>query len=904
MINTPAARDPVCGMTVDPATARGGAHAHDGATYHFCSPSCRAKFAAEPAKYLAPRPAPTLVTIGGPPVPAPSAPAVAAIDPVCGMTVDAANPRGGSHAHGGTAYHFCCDGCRTRFAADPAKYLDPSFRPGGMPADLVGIGPAPAAKSTAAAGFYTCPMCPEVKEAGNVPCPSCGMALEPPLRLAPASRTRYTCPMHPEAVQDEPGECPLCGMALEATTVAAGPEANPELVDLTTRFTIALVLSIPVFLVGMLEMWPHNFVFRRILGPGVSPWIGFLLGTPVVLWAGLPFFRRAWTSVVNRRLNMFTLIGLGTGIAYLYSVVATFAPGLFPSGLRTGHAGTVPVYFEAAAVIITLVLLGQVLELRARERTGDAIRSLLGLAPPTARRIGADGIEADVPLDRVHPGDLLRIRPGDRIPVDGPVVEGASSVDEGMLTGEPTPVAKAPGDRLVGGTVNGAGTLVLRAERVGEATVLAQIIRLVADAQRSRAPIQRLADTVASAFVPVVILVAIATALLWYALGPEPRLAHALVNAVAVLIIACPCALGLATPMSIMVGTGRGAQSGVLVRDAEALEGLARVDTIVLDKTGTLTEGRPALVAVEAIGASESERDLVWLAAGLERGSEHPLAAAILAGAGARGIGIPPAPADFRAHPGRGVTGTVGGRAVALGNAALMAEAGLDVAPLGARADGRRAEAQTVVYLAVDGRLAGMLAVADPIKPGAAEAVAALHREGLALAMLTGDDRRTAEAVARRLGIDRVLAEVQPAQKAAEVARLKAGGKVVAMAGDGINDAPALAAADVGIAMGTGTDVAMESAGVTLVRGDLRGLVRAVRLGRATLRNIRQNLLFAFLYNALAIPVAAGLLYPVFGLLLSPMLASAAMSLSSVSVIANALRLRRVPLDAAPAASR
>jgi Cu+-exporting ATPase len=900
MPDTPTARDPVCGMTVDPATARGGSHEHGGTAYHFCAPSCRAKFAADPARYLAPKPAPMLVTIGGPPVPAATAPAVTAIDPVCGMTVDAANPRGGSHAHGGADYHFCCNGCRTKFAADPAKYLDPSYTPGGMTPDLVGIGPAaaPVSKPSGALGFYTCPMCPEVKETENVPCPSCGMALEPPLRLAPAVRTRYTCPMHPEVLEDGPGACPLCGMALEPTTVAAGPEANPELADLTNRFFIALALSLPVFALGMLEMWPHNFVVRRILGPGVTPWIGFLLSTPVVLWAGAPFFRRAWASVVNRRLNMFTLIGLGTGIAYLYSVVAAFAPGLFPTSLRTGHAGTVPVYFEAAAVIITLVLLGQVLELRARERTGEAIRSLLGLAPPNARRIGPDGSEADIPLDQVHPGDLLRIRPGDKIPVDGPVVEGSSRVDESMLTGEPTPVAKAPGDRLVGGTVNGSGTLVLRAERVGEATVLAQIIRLVADAQRSRAPIQRLADTVASYFVPVVILVAVATAGLWYALGPEPKLAHALVNAVAVLIIACPCALGLATPMSIMVGTGRGARSGVLVRNAEALEGLARVDTIVLDKTGTLTEGKPTLEAVEPLGG-ESERDLVWLAAGLERGSEHPLAAAILAGAEARGIGIPPAPADFQAHPGRGVSGTVGGRKVALGNAAMLAEGGIDVSPLDARAAAHRGEARTVVYVAADGRLAGLLAVADPIKPGAAEAIAALHREGLSLTMLTGDDRATAEAVARRLGIDRVLAEVQPAQKAAEVARLKAEGKVVAMAGDGINDAPALAAADVGIAMGTGTDVAMESAGVTLVRGDLRGLVRAVRLGRATLRNIRQNLLFAFLYNALAIPVAAGLLYPFFGLLLSPMLASAAMSLSSVSVISNALRLRRVPLDPA-----
>ncbi len=763
------------------------------------------------------------------------------VDPVCGMTIDPAKAAG-THVYRGTTYHFCSASCLERFRADSEKY----------------VRPAPAAP--------------------------------PPPAAVPG--TPYTCPMHPEIVQEGPGSCPICGMALEPKVVTAEEGPNPELEDMTRRFKWSVVLTVPVFLIAMSDLIP-GAPLQHAVSPRLLGWIQLLLATPVVLWGGAPFFVRGWASVVARRLNMFTLIALGTGVAYAFSVVAILFPGALPASFLS-H-GAAPVYFEAAAVITTLVLLGQVLELRARSRTGAAIRALLGLAPKHARIVHGDGTEEDVPLEGVKPGDRLRVRPGERVPVDGSVLEGASSVDESMVTGEPIPVEKTPGSRVTGGTVNGTGTLVMRAERVGADTLLAQIVRLVGEAQRSRAPIQRLADTVSSWFVPAVVAIAALAFAGWAHLGPEPRLAHALVNAVAVLIIACPCALGLATPMSIMVGVGRGAQAGVLVKNAEALERLERVDTIVVDKTGTLTEGKPRLQAVEPAGSVVSADELLRLGASLERASEHPLAAAIIAGAADRKIALAPVE-GFRSLTGRGVAGTVGGREVALGNRRLLDEAKIDSDALAARADALRAEGQTVVFVAVDGRAAGLIGVADAIKASTPEAIALLHAEGLRIVMLTGDNRATADAVAKKLGIDEVEADVLPERKSEAVKRLQAGGRVVAMAGDGVNDAPALAQADVGIAMGTGTDVAMESAGVTLVKGDLRGIARARLLSRATMRNIRQNLFFAFVYNALGVPVAAGVLYPAFGLLLSPMIASAAMSLSSVSVIANALRLRRVDL--------
>ncbi len=694
--------------------------------------------------------------------------------------------------------------------------------------------------------------------------------------------------MDPEVRQIGPGACPKCGMALEPVEVSLEDTANPELDDMTRRFRVSLALTVPILAFMISEMLPGP-PLHGLLPAAALNWVQLALATPVVLWGGWPFFERGWASVVNRHLNMFTLIALGVGAAYGFSVVATLAPGLFPVSFR-GHGDQVAVYFEPAAVIVVLVLLGQVLELRARSRTGAAIKTLLGLAPTTARRVGADGSEVDVPLAEVHVGDRLRVRPGERIPVDGVVVDGGSSVDESMVTGEPLPVDKPVSSAVTGGTVNTTGTFVMEATRVGRDTLLARIVALVGEAQRSRAPIQRLADTVSAWFVPVVIVVAIVTFALWATLGPEPRLAHALVNAVAVLIIACPCALGLATPMSIMVGTGRGAELGVLVRDAEALELLERVDTMVVDKTGTLTEGKPALTTVAPL-AGHDEAGLLRLVAAVERVSEHPLAAAIVRGAGDRGVAAAEA-RDFRSITGKGVTGVVDGRTVAIGNAALLADLGADPSALAAAADERRRAGETVMLVAIDGGAAGLIGVADRVKPTAAEAIRALHADGLRITMLTGDNRVTADAVARAVGIDAVEADVLPEQKAAVVARLQQEGRRVAMAGDGINDAPALAKADVGIAMGTGTDVAMESAGVTLVKGDLRGLVRARRLSRATMGNIRQNLFFAFIYNVIGVPIAAGLLYPAFGLLLSPILASAAMTLSSVSVIGNALRLR------------
>jgi Cu+-exporting ATPase len=716
------------------------------------------------------------------------------------------------------------------------------------------------------------------------------MALEPLRVEAPKEKVQYTCPMHPEIVRDRPGNCPICGMALEPRTVTA-VEDNAELTDMKRRFWTSVALTLPLLLIAMGDL--VGIHLDRFVPARTLSWLELALATPVVLWGGWPFFVRGWQSVVNRSLNMFTLIGLGVGVAYIYSLIATLFPDVFPASLRD-MGGGVPVYFEAAAVITTLVLLGQVLELKARSRTGAAIRALLGLAPKTARRVSEDGTEEDVPLDEVQPGDRLRVRPGEKVPVDGEVIEGASSVDESMVTGEPIPVEKRAGDRVVGATVNGTGTLVMRAERVGADTLLSRIVQMVSEAQRSRAPIQKLADQVAGYFVPTVIVIAVITFIVWSLTGPQPRLAYALINAVAVLIIACPCALGLATPMSIMVAMGKGAQAGVLFRDAEAVEVLRQVDTLVVDKTGTLTEGKPKLVTVIPAKGWD-EREMLRLAARLERGSEHPLAAAIVMGAEERGVGLVAAEA-FESVTGKGVTGRVEGREVMLGNLRLLEEHSVDPGDLAAKAETLRSDGQTVMFVAVEGRAAGLLGVTDPVKQTTPEAVRQLHEEGIRVVMLTGDNRTTANAVAQKLGIDEVVAEVLPDQKAEAVRRLQNEGRTVAMAGDGINDAPALAAAHVGIAMGTGTDVAMESAGVTLVKGDLRGLVRARRLSRATMGNIRQNLFFAFVYNALGVPVAAGVLYPFFGLLLSPMIAAAAMSFSSVSVIGNALRLRRARL--------
>jgi len=738
---------------------------------------------------------------------------------------------------------------------------------------------------------YTCPMHPEVRQPGPGSCPKCGMALEPVGAEAPSARAEYVCPMHPQIVRDAPGSCPICGMALEPRTVT-GDEENAELRDMTRRFWVSVALSVPLLAFVMGDMLPGQ-PLRHGLSSRLMAWLQLVLATPVVLWGGWPFFARGWASIVNRSLNMFTLIALGTGTAYVYSVIAALAPGMFPESFRT-HGGEVELYFEAAALITTLVLLGQVIELRARSQTSSAIKALLGLTPKTARRLRDDGGEEDVSLDEVRPGDRLRVRPGERVPVDGVVLEGTSAVDESMVTGEPIPVEKAPGSRVTGGTVNGAGGFVMRAERVGSDALLAQIVRMVSEAQRSRAPIQRLADTVSAYFVPAVVAVAVISAAVWGLLGPEPRMAYALVNAVAVLIIACPCALGLATPMSIMVATGRGAMAGVLIKNAEALEILEKIDTLVVDKTGTLTEGKPRMVSL-VTAPVHSESDLLRSAASLERGSEHPLAAAIVAGAEERKLTLS-AVEDFRSITGKGVVGRVEGRAVALGNRRLMQDLGVSIGDLAERADALRRDGQTVMFVAVDGRIAGLLGVADPIKESTPDALRLLGDSGVRVVMLTGDSRATAEAVARKLGITEIEAEVLPEQKIAGIKRMQTEGRIVAMAGDGVNDAPALAQAHVGIAMGTGTDVAMESAGITLVKGDLRGIVRARRLSQATMRNIRENLFFAFIYNALGVPIAAGVLYPVFGLLLSPIIASAAMSFSSVSVILNALRLRRLAL--------
>jgi P-type Cu+ transporter len=790
-------------------------------------------------------------------------------DPVCGMQIDPATARGGSLVHEGTTYHFCNPRCRERFAAEPARYLpdQTALAARALPTTPHVHGAHP--------HVHARPPATVAASAANVP-----------------TARKYVCPMHPEIVRSEPGACPICGMALEPATVSLEEDQeNPELSDMRRRFRVSAALTIPTVLIAMSDLLPGQ-PLERIVSPELAVWLELALASPVVIWGGFPFFARGLASIRTRNLNMFTLIGLGTFAAYGFSLFATFVPDALPHAVS--HGGGPPVYYEAAAVIVTLVLLGQVLELRARSATSGAIRSLLGLSPKTARRVEPDGREVDVPLDAIAVGDVLRVRPGEKVPVDGAVLEGSSAVDESTITGEPIPVEKAPEARVTGATLNGSGTFLMRAERVGKDTLLARIVGLVSEAQRSRAPIQRLADVVSSWFVPAVMLVAVLTAALWGSVGPEPRIAYALVNAVAVLIIACPCALGLATPMSIMVGTGRGASAGVLVKNAEALELFEKVDTLVVDKTGTLTEGKPHLVTVVA-APGHAERDVLAAAASLEKGSEHPLAAAIVAGASERGVTLEGA-SDFRAIVGQGVVGRVGGREVALGNARLLVERGADPSSLAAEAERLRAEGQTVVLLSVDGDLAGILGVADPIKESTPQALRELRAAGLRVVMLTGDNQVTARAVAAKLGIDDVRAEVLPDQKNAVVAALKAEGHVVAMAGDGTNDAPALATAHVGIAMGTGTDVAMQSAGVTLVKGDLRGIVRARRLSQEVMKNIRQNLFFAFLYNALGVPLAAGVLYPVFGLLLSPMVASAAMALSSVSVIGNALRLRRVAL--------
>ncbi len=814
-------------------------------------------------------------------------------DPVCGMSVSGESEYAAEHEE--QFYYFCSETCLTKFVATPEQYIK-----GEVDHDYACCGsghhhghthtskPEMVADESA---IYTCPMHPEVEQQGPGSCPKCGMALEPKGVPALATKTEYTCPMHPEVVQDHPGNCPKCGMALEPRSVEAEEDIS-ELRDMTRRFWISTVLAIPVFFSAMgAEFWHESI--DSLIHPHTRQWLEMALATPVVLWGGWPFFVRGWQSLVTRNLNMFTLIGLGVAVAWSYSLVAVAAPGIFPESVRMA-SGVMPVYFEAAAVITALVLLGQVLELRARSRTNAAIKLLLGLAPKTARIVRDDGREEDIPLEHVQPGDKLRVRPGEKVPVDGTVVDGQSHVDESMVTGEPLPVEKHAGAKVIGATVNGTGGLLMTAEKVGSDTLLAQIIHMVAEAQRSRAPIQKLVDVVSGYFVPAVVLIAVITLIVWSFWGPEPRLAHAVINAVAVLIIACPCALGLATPVSIMVGTGRGAMMGVLFKNAEALEVMRKVDTLVVDKTGTLTEGHPELVSVTpAKGFDEPE--IVRLAASIERSSEHPLAAAIVRGAQKRDVGLATTE-DFQSVTGKGVTGVVVGRKIALGNLNLLQDQCIDVGDLPSQADALRSEGQTVMFLAVDGRAAGLIGVADPIKSTTPEAIKFLHDEGIEIVMLTGDSRKTAEAVAAKLDIDQVHAEVLPDQKASVVKQLQSEGRVVAMAGDGINDAPALAQAQVGIAMGTGTDVAMESAGVTLVKGDLRGIVRARRLSRATMRNIRQNLFFAFIYNSLGVPVAAGVLYPFFGLLLSPMIAAAAMSFSSVSVITNALRLRRVAL--------
>lgn len=854
-------KDPVCGMSV----AEDSEHTHtfNGVAYHFCSQHCLDKFVTSPENYMRGN---------------------GMHDPVCGMKVDADS---GHHiAHKGYTVYFCSEHCLDKFRADPDAFpataeTVPTTSSSAMPAH-------PAAN-------YFCPMCPGQEQQGPGNCKKCGMALEPIVAQKMEGETEYTCPMHPEIVRDKPGSCPKCGMALEPRAGAVAEE-NEELDDMKRRFWISSALAVPVFVLAMIaDLLPAWL--PQGLSMATVQWLEFILATPAIFWGGWPFFVRFARSLQTWNLNMFTLIGLGVAVAWIYSVVALLFPDIFPQQMQMHKQGGKPlvdVYFEAAAMITALVLLGQVLELRARSGTNEAIKLLLGMTPKTARRINDDGSEEDIALAQVQVGDHLRIRPGEKVPVDGTTIEGESHVDESMVSGEPLPVGKKSGDALIGATVNGTGALVMQAKKVGADTLLAQIVHMVAEAQRSRAPIQKLADTVAGYFVPAVVLIAVATFLVWLLIGPEPQLAHAVVNAVAVLIIACPCALGLATPISIMVGTGRGASVGVLIKNAEALEILENVNTIVVDKTGTLTEGHPELTSITAVNGADIDESL-RLAASLEQSSEHPLAAAIVRGAQAKHMTSAHI-LDFSSITGKGVTATVEGQRVLLGNTALMNDEGIDIGQAEQQADGRRAQGETVMLMAIDGVLAALIGVSDPIKATTAEAIANLHEQGILMVMLTGDNHKTAEAVANKLGIDRFEAEVLPDQKAAVIKKLQGEGKIVAMAGDGINDAPALAAAHVGIAMGTGTDVAMESAGVTLVKGDLTGIVRAIRLSRATMKNIRQNLFFAFIYNSLGVTIAAGVLYPFFGLLLSPIIAAAAMSFSSVSVITNALRLRRTSL--------
>jgi Cu+-exporting ATPase len=868
----PILKDPVCGMQVSPETAK-ARQEYGGKSYYFCSSSCAEKFRSDPDTYTREK-----------------------IDPVCGMKVfpDKAKAR---LQHAGTTYYFCSLGCRDKFGATPDKYLASSPSASAMSAKpLSEIRPLPVetvkpgSSNRAKPIEYICPMDPEVHESAPGPCPICGMALEPAEFSLDTEMVEYTCPMHPEIVLPEPENCPICGMALEPRAVAV-KEGNPELDFMTRRFAVAVALTLPLvvrMVLGMLS--PDDFA--TIMTSPFVEWLQLVLASMVVLWCGWPFLERAWNSIRTFRLNMFTLIGLGVGVSYFYSLVLLVLSHRLMPGLRD-EEGSLHLYFEPAAVITTLVLLGQVLELRARSRTNSALRSLLNLTPRTARLVQPDGSEENVLLPLVKVGSQLRVRPGERVPVDGVVLEGNSSVDESMISGESIPVEKGPADPLIGGTVNGTGGLLMRAERVGSATFLSQIVRMVGEAQRTRAPIQRLADRVSSWFVPIVVLVSVVTFVVWHHFGPHPHMANALVAAVAVLIIACPCALGLATPMSIMVGMGRGAQAGVLIRNAAALETFAQVKTLVLDKTGTLTEGRPRLTEIVVLDG-QPEQEILKLAAGLERSSEHPLASSIVRAAQERQLTLASA-GDFQAVAGKGASGTINGRAIAVGNLALMEELGISAADAEGRVNQMAEQGATILYVAIDGRLSALLAVADPIKQSARTAVKALRKEGLRIVMLTGDTRATAEAVGKQLGIDQIEAGVLPARKAEVVRSLRRHGRV-AMAGDGINDAPALAVADVGIAMGSGTDVAIQTAGIVLVRGDLGGLLRARRLSKATTQNIRQNLWFAFLYNSLGIPIAAGVLYPFFGLLLTPVMASAAMMLSSVSVIANALRLRQIRL--------
>jgi len=881
-------RDVVCNMQVDPAMAAASAE-HGGEKYYFCSHGCEKKFTANPDQYL---------KTGKDRMVGDHKPAAGKVqDPVCGMWVEPDKARGKAE-HNGKKFYFCSPRCEEKFKADPERMSQP--KPSAGLVQLGGIAPPTAAVAvappiahqhpakSAAKGTvtYVCPMDPEVRESKPGACPRCGMALE-------TEAVQYTCPMHPQILRGGPGNCPICGMALEPRAVGGlmHEEDDSELRSMTRRFWTGVALSVPLLVLSMGAMWESGPLHS--VSPTILAWLQLLLATPVVVWGGWPFFQRGWTSIVNRHLNMFTLIALGTGSAYLYSLIATLAPGIFPATFR-GHGGRVEVYFETSAVIVTLVLLGQVLELRARKQTGSAIRALLDLSPKTARRVRPDGNDEEISLDQIGHGDRLRVRPGDRVPVDGAIVEGKSSVDESMVTGESLPVEKLTGAKVIGGTVNQNGSFVMQAEKLGSETLLAQIVRMVAEAQRSRAPIQALADKVAGYFVPAVIAVAVLTFVLWAVFGPEPRFAYGLVNAVAVLIIACPCALGLATPMAVMVGTGRGAHAGVLIKNAAALEKLEKVDTLVLDKTGTLTEGKPQLTSIHATSGF-NEVDLLILVAAVEKLSEHPIATAIVRGAEQRRLKIPGAE-KFESVTGQGVVAEVTGLEVAVGTAEFLTTRGVELTGVTLRAETLRKNGATVVLAAVNRKAAGLIAVSDPIKASAPETLDMLRATGLRLVMITGDNKATAQAVASKLGITEFEAGVLPDQKAAAVKKLQSQGRIVAMAGDGVNDAPALAQADVGIAMGTGTDVAIESSDITLVKGDLRAIARARNLSQAIMRNIRQNLFFAFIYNLLGVPLAAGILYPFTGLLLQPIFAAAAMSFSSVSVIANALRLRNAKL--------